>query len=132
MPLPVLPSVRLATNGKLSDRLSQMSRCPEKTDSRDFISPEHRLLKSPEIWNYDYPMTGYGTVCMPDDSNKAWGMLFESEAWPPPNRVKQNIIEHVIDILFDSKSSQQHSASAIGYASIPISDNRITSFSHKT
>ena len=25
---------------------------------------------------------------MPDDSNKAWGMLFESEAWPPPFRVK--------------------------------------------
>ena len=45
---------------------------------------------------YGYPIAGYGNVCMPDDSNKAWGMLFESEAWPL--RVKENI-----DILFDSK-----------------------------
>ena len=37
-----------------------------KTDSRDFIYPKNRLFKSPEIWNYDYPITGYGTVCMPD------------------------------------------------------------------
>ena len=36
-----------------------------KTDSRDFIYPENRLFKSPEIWN-DYPITGYRTVCMPD------------------------------------------------------------------
>ena len=37
---------------------------------------------------YGYPVAGYGTVCMPDDSDKAWGMLFESEAWRPPFRVK--------------------------------------------
>ena len=37
------------------------------------------------IWISDF---GCGTVCMPDDSNKAWGMLFESEAWPLPFRVK--------------------------------------------
>ena len=29
--------------------LSRMSRCPEKTDSRDFICPEKRLFKNPEI-----------------------------------------------------------------------------------
>ena len=38
--------------------------------------PENRWFKSPEIWNHGYPITGYGTVCMPDDSNKAWG------GWP--------------------------------------------------
>ena len=38
--------------------------------------------------SYGYPIAGYGTVCMPDDSDKAWGMLFESEAWPLPFRVK--------------------------------------------
>ena len=37
---------------------------------------------------YGYPIAGYGDVCMPDDSDKAWGMLFESEAWPLPFRVK--------------------------------------------
>ena len=37
---------------------------------------------------YAYPIAGYGDACMPDDSNEAWGMLFESEAWPPPFRVK--------------------------------------------
>ena len=31
---------------------------------------------------YGYSIAGYGNVCMPDDSNKAWGMLFESKAWP--------------------------------------------------
>ena len=59
-----------------------------KNDSRDFIYPQNRSFESPEIWNYDYPITGYGTVCMADDSDKAWGMLFESEAWPLPFRVK--------------------------------------------
>ena len=54
---------------------------------------------------YGYPIAGYGDVYMPDDSGKAWGMLFESEAWPPPFRVKQNI-----DILFDSKGSGADSA----------------------
>ena len=42
---------------------------------------------------------------MPDDSDKAWGMLFESEAWPLPFRVKENI-----DISFDSKGSGADSA----------------------
>ena len=37
---------------------------------------------------FGYPIAGYGTVCMPADSDKAWGMLFESEAWPLPFRVK--------------------------------------------
>ena len=54
---------------------------------------------------YGYPIAGYGDVCMPDDSDKAWGMLFESEAWPLPFRVKENI-----DILFDSKGSGADSA----------------------
>ena len=36
----------------------------------------------PALWKYDYPIAGYGTACISDDSNKAWGMLFESEAWP--------------------------------------------------
>ena len=35
-----------------------------------------------------YAIAGYGNVCMPDDSDKAWGMLIESEAWPLPFRVK--------------------------------------------
>ena len=38
--------------------------------------------------SYGYPIAGYGNVRMPDDSDKAWGMLFESEAWPLPFRVK--------------------------------------------
>ena len=66
-------------------------KCPndrKKTGSRNFIYPENRLFKSPEIWNYEYPIAGYGTVCMLDDSDEAWGMLFESEAWPLPFRVK--------------------------------------------
>ena len=33
---------------------------------------------------HGYLIAGYGNVCMPDDSNKALGMLFESEAWPLP------------------------------------------------
>ena len=63
----------------VTDRLSQMSRCPGKSDPRDLIYPENRLFKSPEVRNFDYPITGYGTVCMPDGSDKAWGMLFDSE-----------------------------------------------------
>ena len=39
-----------------------------KTNSRDFTYPENRLLKCPEIWNYDHPIAGYGIVFMPDDS----------------------------------------------------------------
>ena len=72
----------------VTDRLSQMSRCPGNTDSQDSIYPEQRLYKSAEIRNYDYPIAGCWTACIPDDSDKAWGMLFESEAWPLPFRVK--------------------------------------------
>ena len=73
----------------ISGWLSQMIRCPEnKNGFPRSVYPENRVFESPEIWNYDYPITGYGTVCMPDDSDKAWGMLFESEAWPLPFRVK--------------------------------------------
>ena len=61
-----------------------MSRCPEKNK----LPGLHIHPESPDIWNFDYPITGYGTVCMPDNSDKAWGMLFESEAWPLPFRVK--------------------------------------------
>ena len=46
------------------------------------------FFRIPILDKYGYPIAGYGNVCMPDDSNKAWGMLFESEAWPPPLRVK--------------------------------------------
>ena len=28
---------------------------------------------------YGYPIAGYGNVCMPHDSSKAWGMLLESK-----------------------------------------------------
>ena len=56
-----------------------------KTDSRDFIYPGSRLFKSPEIWIFYYPMTGYGTVCMPDGSDNAWGMLFESDFYIFPS-----------------------------------------------
>ena len=73
-----------------------------------------RLMEFPGIWIFPisgfmglhgYPIAGYWTTCMTDDSNKAWGMLFESEAWPLPFRVKSNI-----DILFDSKGSGADSA----------------------
>ena len=50
----------------------------EKTDPRDFIYLENRLFKSPAIWNYDYPITGYRTACMPDDS------LGAAESAPEP------------------------------------------------
>ena len=53
--------------------------------------PGFRIFQIPEVWFmglYGYPIAGYGDVCMPDDSDKAWGMLFESEAWPLPFRVK--------------------------------------------
>ena len=42
---------------------------------------------------YGYPIAGYGTVCMPDDSKKAWGMLFESEAWPLPSGAAESAPE---------------------------------------
>ena len=54
---------------------------------------------------------------MPDDSNKAWGMLFESEAWPLPLRVKENI-----DILFDSKGSGADSAAPAWLLKVPKVD----------
>ena len=60
---------------------------------------------------YGYPIAGYGDVCMPDDLDKAWGMLFESEAWPPRFRVKYNI-----DMLFDSKGSGSESAAPSRYS----------------
>ena len=71
-------------------KLAGFLRCPDvlkQPDSRDLICPENRLFKTPELWNFEYPMTGYWIVCMPDDSDKAWGMLFESEAWPLPFRI---------------------------------------------
>ena len=46
----------------------------------------------------EYPIARYGNACIPDGSNKAWDMLFESEGWRLPFRVKQNI-----DILENDK-----------------------------
>ena len=54
--------------------------------------PEIRIFQiSGFMGLYGYPIAGYGTVCMSDGSSKAWSMLFESEAWPLPFRVKENI-----------------------------------------
>ena len=51
-------------------------------------TPEFGFFRVPILDEYEYRIARYGNVWTSDDSNKAWGMLFESEAWPLPFRVK--------------------------------------------
>ena len=41
----------------------------------------------PDTWNYEYQMVRSQNNCIPDATNKAWAMLFQSETWPPSSRV---------------------------------------------
>ena len=62
--------------------------------------------KYPEFWRfqipvwkkYEYPMLRYGTACISDDSDKAWGRLFESEAWPLPSQIRADL-----NVVFDQE-----------------------------
>ena len=51
-------------------------------------TPEFGFFRFPILDEYEYRIARYGNVWTSDDSNKAWGMLFESEGWPAPFRVK--------------------------------------------
>ena len=62
-------------------------------------TPEFGFFRFPILDEYEYRIARYGNVWTSDDSNKAWGMLFESEAWPPPCRVKSNI--NMANLAFD-------------------------------
>ena len=45
-------------------------------------TPEFGFFRFPILDEYEYRIARYGNVWTSDDSNKAWGMLFESSSEP--------------------------------------------------